>query len=689
MKMKNMWRRLGWLAALRRQGKSKPVASTSGLTKPGQELVVEAAREVLYPTELGTDTDPTNEPEGERVTRVFPALSYRSPRGTRMCFPLRKIARVRTAYARAVSAFAVFAFAANASTAFAADTPAAPVAPLPAAEEAQFAIVPLPATITPLSGAGFTLTADTEIIFDAQASGAREAAEHLAQHLCAATGFPLKTFAVASTAARPAIRFAADAALATEAHTLEITAAGARLAASSPAGFLYAAQTFRQLLPNAAFGKIPAAPAAATAAAAAPTTNAAPAAATAAAPAPVWTLPAVRIADAPRFRWRGLLLDVSRHFFTVEQVKRLLDRMVLHKLNSLQLHLTDDVAWRLEIKRYPLLTTVGATGERGNARAPVRFFTQEQMRDIVAYARSLHIRVVPEIEMPGHHDAAVRSYPELLACLTAPNRSTGMCCPGKDSTLRFLENVLNEVCEVFDSPFIHIGGDECSKVAWRKCPDCQARMSTHKLQDYNELQAWFTRHFDKYLAAKGRRLIGWDEILDGDLLGGGLTPGAAVMSWRGDAHGMAHNRGGAAAANAGHDVVYSPTDFCYFDARQFDPGNDGRRYLGAYKPVTLRKIYSYDPAAGVPADKRHHVLGLQANMWTEVCTTEPDLEWKLFPRTAALAEIAWTALPVEKRDPDAFLRRIAIHRDRLLRMGINAAPLEWVSPPEPKEAAGK
>ncbi|MDR3228404.1 MAG: beta-N-acetylhexosaminidase [Puniceicoccales bacterium] len=605
-------------------------------------------------------------------------LFHRFLRSPRTCFPLRKIACARAAFARAVSALAVFALAANAN-AFAADAPApaVPAAPLPAAVEAQFAIVPLPAQIASLSGTGFTLTADTEIIFDAQASGAREAAEHLAQHLRAATGFPLKTFVVASNAARPAIRFAADAALATEAHTLEITAASARLAASSPAGFLYAAQTFRQLLPNAAFGTLPTPPAATTPAAAP------------AAPAPVWTLPAVRIADAPRFRWRGLLLDVSRHFFTVEQVKRLLDRMAFHKLNSLQLHLTDDVAWRLEIKRYPRLTTVGATGENGNGRAPARFFTQEQMRDIVAYARSLHIRVVPEIEMPGHHDAAVRSYPELLACLTTPRRSRGMCCPGKDSTLRFLENVLDEVCEVFDSPFIHIGGDECSKGEWRKCPDCKARMSTHKLKDYNELQAWFTRHFDKYLAAKGRRLIGWDEILDGGLLGGGLTPGAAVMSWRGDAHGIAHNRGGAAAANAGHDVVYSPTDFCYFDARQFERGNDGRRYLGAYKPVTLRKIYSYDPAAGVPAGKRHHVLGLQANMWTEVCASEPDLEWKIFPRTAALAEIAWTSVPVEKRDPDAFLRRIAIHRDRLLRLGINAAPLDWVPLPKPKKAAGK
>jgi hexosaminidase len=574
-----------------------------------------------------------------------------TPRTLRDRFPFRKIVR-------AVFASAVFALAVNAAFALAASTPP------PAAAEARFAIVPLPAQITPLPGAGLTLAAGTEVVFEAQAPGAREAAEYLAARLRDATGFPFKTAAVpASAASRPAIRFAA-AALPGEAHTLEIGHGGATLAASSPAGFFHAAQTFRQLLPNAAFGKIPGAPAAA---------------------APVWTLPAARIADAPRFRWRGLLLDVSRHFFTVEEIKRLLDRMALHKLNSLQLHLTDDQAWRLEIKRYPKLTTVGATGEHGNPRAPARFYTQEQMRGIVAHARSLHIRVVPEIEMPAHHDAAVRSYPELLACDPGPRLNRNMCCPGKDSTLRFLENVLDEVCELFDSPFIHIGGDECPKTEWRKCPDCKARIETEKLKDFNELQSWFIRHFDAYLTAKGRRLLGWEEILEG----GRLAPGATVMSWRGATYGFAHNHGGNAAVNAGHDVVFSPTDFCYFDYAQLEGVADGHPYPGQkrYKPVTLRKIYSYDPAAGIPSDTRHHLLGVQANLWTEGCATESDMAWKLFPRAAALAEIAWS--PAEGRDAEAFLRRLAVHRDRLLRLGINAAPLEWQPPPPPREADAK
>ncbi|MDR1746629.1 MAG: beta-N-acetylhexosaminidase [Tannerella sp.] len=378
------------------------------------------------------------------------------------------------------------------------------------------------------------------------------------------------------------------------------------------------------------------------------------------------TIGASEIIDSPRYQWRGFLLDISRHFFDKEQIKRVIDRMALHKLNSLQFHLSDDQAWRIEIKRYPKLIEIGSIGENGNPKAPSRFFTQQEMKEIIEYARERHIRIVPEIEMPAHHGAAVRSYPEILAC--NPSHPTGMCCPGKDSTLRFLEGVLDEICETFDSPFIHIGGDECSKTEWKTCPDCQKRMKDNHLNSYDELQSWFIKHFDKYLADKGRRLIGWDDILDG-----GLAPDATVMSWRGSYHKMAANKGGLAAAKMGHDVVFTPVDYLYLDGPQFENVKDGHTYLG-YRPMTNQKIYSYEPSDGFSPDEAKHILGVQANMWTEVCGAESDLEWKIFPRLSTLAEIAW--IQPDKKDYTAFEKRLEIHRERLVKSGINAAPVK-------------
>jgi len=516
------------------------------------------------------------------------------------------------------------------------------------------AVVPAPAHMEWLPGA-FTLKPDSALRYEKSAAGAREAAEMLAAALRPSTGYalPVKAgrgwFAGRSSDIRFSAPAAADA-VKPEGYTLRAGRKGAVIVAADPAGYFYGAQTLRQLLPNAVFGGKAG-------------TN------------DVWRIAGVEIEDAPRFRWRGVCLDEGRHFFGKAYVFRLLDQMALHKLNSLHWHLTDDQGWRLAITQYPKLMEISSKrpasvlpGDRkaqdGKPYGPF-FYTQQEIREVVAYAKARHIRVVPEIEMPGHARAALAAYPE-LSCRGEPLEPRVMWgveeevfCAGNDQTLRFLEGVLDEVCKLFDSPFIHVGGDECPKTRWKACPKCQARMRQYGLKGEHELQSWFVRHFDQYLAKKGRRLIGWDEILEG-----GLAPGAAVMSWRG-------MKGGQAAVALGHDVVMTPTDFCYFDYRQFS-GNDGYEYIGGLLP--LKKVYEFDPCRGIPAYQERHVLGGQANLWSEYIWGQKDAEWKLFPRLCALAEAVWT--PADKRDFTAFGARMNTHGDRLARLGINAAPLQ-------------
>ncbi|MDR3182713.1 MAG: beta-N-acetylhexosaminidase [Planctomycetaceae bacterium] len=506
---------------------------------------------------------------------------------------------------------------------------------------ADINVVPLPKEVKPLQGQ-FTLDENTVINYSAET---KEAAGFLADWL-KLSGSNVRSTVLNTSPAKNSILFQSGGKKYPDGgYTLIIKPENITVLSSNSAGWFYAAQTLRQLFSESK------------------------------------TTDAVEIDDAPRFVWRGFLLDISRHFFDKEQIKRHIDRMAMYKLNSLQFHLSDDQAWRIEIKRYPKLIEIGSIGECGNPKAPSRFLTQTDFKEIIEYAAKRHIRIVPETEMPAHIGSAVRSYPE-IAC--NPNRLTGMCCPGKDATLRFLEGMLDEICEVFPSQFIHIGGDECSKAEWKNCPDCQKRMKDNNLKDYNELQSWFIRHFDKYLADKGRRLIGWDEILEG-----GLAPAATVMSWRGKDHGRAANKGGLAAAKMGHEVVFTPTDYCYFDAAQFVPPfedaqsrkalNDGHRYAG-YHPITVEKIFSYDPAEGFSPEEAAKILGVQANMWTESCGTEPDMEWKVFPRLIALAEVAWVQ-PANK-DAAGFMKRLATAREQLVKQGISAAPLKW-------EPAGK
>ncbi|MEU8582504.1 beta-N-acetylhexosaminidase [Streptomyces abikoensis] len=441
-----------------------------------------------------------------------------------------------------------------------------------------------------------------------------------------------------------------------EGYRVVVDGHAVRVDGGGPAGVFWGAQTLRQLLGPAAFRRAPIAPGAG------------------------WELPMVAIEDAPRFGWRGVLLDVARHFLPKDGVLRYLDLLAAHKLNVLHLHLTDDQGWRMEIHRYPELTRTGSWRARtklGHRASPLwderphgGYYTQDDLREIVAYAAERHITVVPEIDLPGHSQAAIAAHPELgntdvvdTAALTVWDTwgvSPNVLAP-TDHTLAFYENVLAEVLDVFPSPFVHIGGDECPKDQWRASPTARARMAAEGLADEDELQSWFIRHFDRWLAERGRRMVGWDEILEG-----GLAEGATVSSWRGYA-------GGIAAARAGHDVVMCPEQQVYLDHRQA-PGADEPVPIGYVR--TLEDVYRFDP---VPAEltetEAARILGAQANLWTEVMEDQRRLDYQAFPRLAAFAETVWSPLPAPAaRDHPAFERRMAAHYARLDALGVDYRP---------------
>ncbi|MFK0177986.1 beta-N-acetylhexosaminidase [Streptomyces xanthochromogenes] len=439
---------------------------------------------------------------------------------------------------------------------------------------------------------------------------------------------------------------------------------------ATPAGVFRGMQTLRQLLGPEAFRRAPVAAGR------------------------HWTLPGVTIEDSPRFGWRGLMLDVARHFMPKDGVLRYLDLIAAHKLNVFHFHLTDDQGWRIEIKRYPRLTEVGAWRSRtkwGHRASPLwdekphgGYYTQDDIREIVAYAAERHIRVVPEIDLPGHSQAAIAAYPELgntdvidtasLSVWDTWGVNPNVLAP-TDNTLRFYEGVLEEVLDLFPedvSPFIHIGGDECPKEQWQKSDVAQDRIRELGLGGENELQSWIIRHFDTWLSARGRRLIGWDEILEG-----GLAPGAAVSSWRGYGAGIA-------AAEAGHDVVMCPEQYVYLDHRQA-PGADEPVPIGFVR--TLEDVYRFEPVPPqLGPEAAAHVLGTQANAWTEVMENQSRVDYQVFPRLAAFAEVAWSALPAPAaRDFADFERRMAAHYRRLDALGVDyrppAGPLPWQQRP--------
>ncbi|MDH6110752.1 hexosaminidase [Kitasatospora sp. MAP12-15] len=482
------------------------------------------------------------------------------------------------------------------------------------------------------------------------APGTEAAERWLRTVLGAATGLPL------APAPAPDVELRLDAGLGPEEYRIAVDERRALLTAGGAGGLHWAAQTLRQLLGPDAYRRAPLRRTG-------------------------WTLPACELADAPRFGWRGVLLDVSRHFLPRADLLRYVDLLAAHRLNVLHLHLTDDQGWRFEVKRYPGLTERGSWRERSmvgfrdagrrDDRPHGGFYTQDDLRELVAYAAERGITVVPEIDLPGHTQAAIAAYPELGNTDVVDTAELGVwtdwgVTPNvlnvSDATLAFFEGVLEELLDVFPSEFIHLGGDECPKEQWRASPAAQERIKQQGLADEDELQAWFIRHFDGWLSARGRRLIGWDEIL-----GRGLPAGAAVSSWRGYA-------GGVAAARAGHDVVMCPEQQVYLDHRQA-VGPDEPIPVGWVR--TLEDVYRFEPVpASLDPVSAAHVIGAQANLWTEFTDDARDLDYRAFPRLAAFAEVAWSALPTDPaaRDWPGFERRMRTHYARLDALGVEYRP---------------
>lgn len=495
-----------------------------------------------------------------------------------------------------------------------------------------FSVIPRPARMSASSGT-YTLSADSRITANA---GLQAVAEFLAQRLRPATGWPFPIGPAAEKAAITLQLDTANSALGEEGYTLSVRESGIQISAATPRGAFYGCQTLLQLLPPHIDG-----------------------------PRPVdgisWTLPGVEIADAPRFPWRGMHLDVSRHFVPKDSVKKYIDLLARYKLNIFHWHLTDDQGWRIEIAKYPKLTDIGAWRmERGERYGG--YYTRDDIREVVEYAHSRFITVVPEIEMPGHSLAALAAYPE-LSCTGGPFEVRpewgifdDVYCAGNEQTFDFWQDVLAEVFELFPDPYVHVGGDECPKTRWNACPKCQERIRAEGLKDENELQSYVIRRMERFLSAHGKRLIGWDEILEG-----GLAPGAVVMSWRG-------MEGGIAAAQAGHDVIMTPTAHCYLDYPQTrDPGRTPPEHHW-YLPIET--VYDLEPVPDeIPPEKARHILGSQANVWTEFMENTDHVEEMILPRLCALAETIWS--PKESRDWNDFQARLNAHYARFDARGLN------------------
>ncbi len=495
----------------------------------------------------------------------------------------------------------------------------------------------MPAQVT-FAGEPFNVSAQTPIVVDAGDKAARRTADYLVA-LTARTRH-LQLQVTDSPVQRPAIVFKLEpkAPVASpEGYTIDVTPQGIRVAARDEAGLFYGAMTVWQLLtPAHGTGDV--------------------------------KVGAVHIRDAPRFAWRGLMLDSARHFQTPDEVRSIIDQMAQHKLNVLHWHLTDDQGWRIEIKRYPELTGIGAwrtppdAGEGGEPQRYGGYYAQDDIRAIVAYAAERHITVVPEIDMPGHAQAAVASYPEVGVTGRRPPVSPDWGVHPylynvDDATVHFLQNVLDEVMALFPSTYIHVGGDEAVKDQWKASPAVQARMRALKLKDENALQSWFIGQMGQYLAAHGRRLIGWDEILEG-----GLPASATVMSWRG-------TQGAIEAAKLGHDVVLSPAPQLYLDQMQSDRADET---TGRLPSMSLESYYAFEAVPkALDARQAKHVLGMQANVWTEHMPTLRHIEHAVFPRMDALAEAAWT--PAEARDWHGFLDRLPAQLARYREQGIGYA----------------
>jgi hexosaminidase len=441
-----------------------------------------------------------------------------------------------------------------------------------------------------------------------------------------------------------------------EGYTLSVSKKGISIQANTEAGLFYGIQTFIQLTPVTGT-----------------------------------KIPFVEITDYPRFAYRGLHLDVSRHMFPVEFIKKYIDLMARHKFNRFHWHLTDDQGWRIEIKKYPNLQEVAAyrnetvIGHAGHSntydgKRYGGYYTQEEIKAVVQYAAARYVTIIPEIEMPGHAQAAIAAYPELgcrgdqVQTATTFGVFDPIFCAGRESTFTFLENVLSEVIDLFPGTYIHIGGDEAPKTRWKACPHCQKRIKDNALKDEHELQSYFISRIEKFVNGKGRQIIGWDEILEG-----GLAPNATVMSWRGE-------EGGIAAAKQKHDVIMTPGNWCYFDHYQ-DTSKTEPLAIGGLTPV--REVYTYEPLpAQLAAGETRYILGAQANLWTEYILSSRQAEYMVYPRACALAEVVWS--PKQGRDYLDFLQRMETHLQRLQKWNVNCAnhlvkEIEYLKNPQTKK----
>jgi hexosaminidase len=520
---------------------------------------------------------------------------------------------------------------------------------LAAETKSAIALVPQPREVQSRPGQ-FVLKQDTAILVDKDSPDATSIATLLARRIRASTGLELKVSVADSPGQKPgAIRLTthgSDASLGCEGYQLEVAPEGVVISGGGAAGMFYGTQTLLQLLPPQVFS-------------------------TEKVQGPeVWSVPAVRINDRPRFVWRGLLLDVARHFFSKQELKNFIDLMAQHKLNTLQIHFTDDQGWRLDIKRYPKLAGVGGwrksigfglAAKDGTAYdKDGRYgggYTQDDVRELVAYAKARYVTIIPEIEMPGHAGAALSAYPE-YSCFGGPydrdSGPMGIYCPGNDATFTFLQNMLSEVMGLFPGKYIHIGGDEVDKGNWTRCPKCKARIQQEGLKNEHELQSYFVKRMERFINSQGRTLIGWDEILEG-----GLAPNATVMSWRGI-------EGGVTAAKAGHDVIMTPVDNCYLDYYQAKSGEP--RAIGGYLPLV--QVYRYDPLPpGLPSDKARHILGAGGNLWSEFFPNYAQAQYMAYPRACAIAELTWT--DPKQKNWDDFKRRIPTHLERLKVQGVH------------------
>lgn len=497
-------------------------------------------------------------------------------------------------------------------------------------QEANYQIIPLPQEIVAVQDAPFTLTSSVKILYPEGNEQMQRNAQFLADYLKTATG---KTFTTATgTAGDQTIVLSLGLeAENPEAYRLKVAKNGVTITAPTEAGVFYGIQSLRKSLPVALNAEI--------------------------------SLPAVEINDYPRFGYRGAHFDVARHFFSVEEVKTYIDMMALHNMNRLHWHLSEDQGWRIEIKGYPKLTEIGSQRKetvigRNSGKYDGKpyggFYTQEEAKDIVAYAAERYVTVIPEIDLPGHMQAALAAYPE-LGCTGGPYEvwpmwgvSDNVLCAGEDATLRFIDGVLTEIMEIFPSKLIHVGGDECPKTKWETCPKCQARIkqlgltSDGKHTKEEKLQSFIINHAEKFLNDHGRQIIGWDEILEG-----GLAPNATVMSWRGEV-------GGIEAAKQKHDVIMTPNTYLYFDYYQSQDIANEPFAIGGYLPVD--RVYSYEPlpAELTPAEQKY-IIGVQANLWTEYIPTFSHAQYMVLPRWAALSEVQWT-MPEKKNYTDFLIR---------------------------------